>query len=155
MKEWWNAREPREQRLLQFAGLLLISVAVLQFLILPLVRSKSDKMERNVESMQTLDVLTSLKEVDKQQRSEKSRLSNSELRIAALSLASDRGLAISRIQEPNDNEMTMVLDKASPEIFYAWLEDLQEKHGARPTNISMMGDTSSGVRASVAFKDDS
>ena len=155
MMDWWNSREPREKTLIRIFGVLLAAAVFIQFLVLPVVRSKAQNEIRNIQAMQTLDAVTSSEVILNRNTSGIAGVSVttsiSELRTAALSLATARGLAISRIQGGNNDEVIMILDNASPEILFAWLADLQIQNGAKPTSISLSGDASGGVRASVAF----
>ena len=154
MMEWWDAREPREQLLIKVFGALLVVAVFVQFALFPLLQTNSDRQLRNQQAMQTLDVVTSSDAILSRTAggsANSTQASISEVRTAALALAAQRGLAISRIQGGNGDEIIMILDKASPQILYAWLADIQLQYGARPSSISLSGDASGGVRASVAF----
>ncbi len=156
MMEWWDAREPREKLLIQVFGVLIVLAAVVQFLLIPVLQTHTERELRNLQAMQTLDAVTSSDAIIKRDQAAisgtTSQSSVSELRTAALTIAAQRGLAISRIQGGNGDEVIMIMDNASPQILYAWLADIQVQHGARPTSISLSGDASGGVRASIAFR---
>lgn len=154
MMEWWDAREPREQLLLKVFGALLVGALFLQFALIPVLQTNAERQLRNQQAMQTLDAVTSSDAVLRRvggAAGNTVETSISELRRAALSIAAQRGLAISRIQGGNGEEVIMILDNASPQVLYAWLADIQLQYGARPSSISLSGDASGGVRASVAF----
>ena len=154
MMEWWQSREPREKLLIKVFGALLVVAALIQFALIPVLQTNGEQRLKNQQAMQTLDAVTSSDAILRRAAGASgsgSQTSISELRSAALSLAAQRGLAISRIQGGNGDEIIMILDKASPQILYAWLADIQTQFGARPSSISLSGDASGGVRASVAF----
>ena len=154
MMEWWSAREPREKLLLQVAGGLLVAVVLLQFILLPLVRQRADLQTENFAAMQTLDVVSSSTPSSATAGSAallNDTTSIAELRSIALALATERGLAISRIQGSGDDEVIMIMDSADPQLLFAWLADIQLQQGARPSNIALTGDASGGVRASISF----
>ena len=154
MMEWWDAREPREKLLIRVFGALVLLAVIVQFVLIPILQTNTERRLRSQQAMQTLDVVTSSDTILKRGAaiaSGTSRTSISELRSAALTLAAQRGIAISRIQGGNGDEVIMILDNADPQLLYAWLADIQLQHGARPSNVSLSGDASGGVRASVAF----
>jgi len=155
MIDWWNAREPREKLLLQILGGLTLLAVLVQFIMLPLMGKHSDNRMRNQQAMRVLDTVTSSDSILSRGvatlATRDQSTSISELRSVALSIAAQRGLAISRIQGGNDDEIIMILDNADPQILYAWLADLQLQHGARPSNVSLAGDASGGVRATISF----
>lgn len=156
MMEWWSSREPREKLFIRVFGGLLIAAIVIQFALVPLLRSRADNETRSIQAMQTLDAVTSSDVILKREFAAASgapaTASVSELRTAALSLATARGLAISRIDGGNGDKVIMIMDNASPQILYAWLADIQLQYNIKPSSISLSGDASGGVRASVAFE---
>lgn len=155
MIDWWSAREPREKLLLQILGGLVVLAVMVQFIILPLMGTNSEYRVKSQQAMQVLDTVTSSDSILSRRAAPLAAgaqaTSISELRSVALSIAAQRGLAISRIQGGNGDEIIMILDNADPQILYAWLADLQLQYGARPSNISLAGDASGGVRATIAF----
>lgn len=156
MIEWWESREPREKLLIRVFGGLLVAAVVIQFALMPLLTTRADNEVRSVQAMQTLDAVTSSDVILNRSVGNGSGMSGgasvSELRTAALSLASARGLAISRIDGGNGDKVIMIMDNASPQILYAWLADIQLQYDVKPSSISLSGDASGGVRASVAFE---
>ena len=154
MMEWWDAREPRERLLIKVFGALLVAAVFLQFAFMPVLQTHGERQLKNQQAMQTLDAVTSSDAILRRAvgvSGSAPQASISELRTAALALAAQRGLAISRIQGGNGDEVIMIMDTASPQVLYAWLADLQLQYSARPSSISLSGDPSGGVRASVAF----
>ena len=155
MIEWWQAREPREQFMLRLLGALFALAVIIQFGFVPLLQNKAVNEMQNLKAMQSLDAVTAASSTSENGTAllagQSADVSVAELRTAAHSLAARRGLAISRIQGSGDSEVIIIMDNADPQLLYAWLADIQVQHGARPSSISMSGDASGGVRASIAF----
>jgi len=152
MMAWWNDREPRERLLLAIAGGLLAFAIVLQFVLMPAVRSKTAQKARSVTAAQTLDLVVA----DAAARDERVAggdmvASLDDLRAGIVDLANRRGLSVSRVQGGEAGSVTIAMDSASPELIMAWIADIEATYRARPSRVSLSNDGAGGVRSSVSF----
>lgn len=153
MSDWWEQRAPREKILLKVLGVIAALTVLLQFVLIPVVRGHGESSERNLSATKTLTIVEgaigSRSSIADQSSVRGKTLA--ELRAVALKLATERGLEISRITGSEDDEVIMIIDKADPEILFAWLADIELQHNIQPINMTLSSDAGDGVRVSIGF----
>lgn len=152
MMEWWNAREPREQLLVSIAAGLAIFALILQLLILPVLRSKAVNATTSAEAAQTLDIVSAEMSARRSGISaDGAGVSGDDLRAGLVSLANRRGLSVSRVQGNEGNGVTLAMDAANPELFFAWLADIEATYNVTPSRLTLADNGAGAVRSSVSF----
>lgn len=135
MKDWWKAREPREQWLLLLGGGVALTVLIFQYVWEPSTRFVSQ--QRTV-------LATALSERADVRRAVSNRVdgpmeprSQQPLQLLLTQTADLYGLTLSRIVPAEDNGFNVWLDEARPVLFYAWVAELEREYGVRVGKASL------------------
>ncbi|MCB9961384.1 MAG: type II secretion system protein GspM [Hyphomonas sp.] len=75
----------------------------------------------------------------------------SQQRQVMIDAAANRGLAVSRLQSPDDSSILFQFEHVSSPALFGWLEDLERLLGQEPVRATVEASESGGVRASVEF----
>ena len=129
---WLAAREPREQWLIVIAAALSVALAAYY----GLARPAYDYYERSAQSFDQaqrdlLYVQNSIKEAAalKAAQSGEAQTARGPVRSTVSQSAIQKGLAISRLQPEGDNQTTVWLDRASPQLLHVWIIELERERG--------------------------
>lgn len=131
---WWQSLQQREQRLVAGAGIVLL-VGVFYWLLWQPVhqghaaqQQRLQSAERQLQQLQRLaPQLTSKAPV--------SRTGGSVAQIISSS-ARTNGISVSRMQ-PQNEQLTLVLDDVSFDNLLSWLHTLQYQHGVKLVSLDL------------------
>jgi type II secretory pathway component PulM len=153
MMEFWSGRSLRERLLIVFAGFLASALLANVLIVRPL-KAARDSAETSLEvASRTLDAVVAARPVDGGvAAAQPSSASGEELRARLVDLASQRGLAVSRLQSNERGSIIIQFDQASVQTLFAWLETAERQLGAQPAQASVFADNSGTVRASFEFR---
>ena len=129
VSNWWRGREPREH--------VLISVAVLLSVVLgfhQLVWNPAMAFQQGAErAYETALVDYALVQQAARRTNPQSDVTTARepLQTVLTSTAGLYGLTISRLRPAENDGMNLWLDTAPPQLLYAWLSELELRHGVR------------------------
>lgn len=158
MKNWWNARQPRERTLISVAGVVVI--AILYFLLVwePLVKANKDLQlqQQSAQALQTwlYSVEAEVTQLRKTSGKAGSRSQGSVLSVADTS-ARAAGLreAINRMQPDGDSTVRVWLENARFNPLLAWLHKLEQQQAIQVTDLNISRDKTPGhVQARLTLK---
>lgn len=131
---WWLGLQQREQRLVGAAALVLLIGAFYWLLWQPLHQSREQQQQRLVAAERQLQQLQRLAP----QLSASAKVSRSDGSVAQIISNSARSNAIkvSRMQ-PQNNQLTLVLEDVSFDALLTWLHALQYQHGVKLVNLDL------------------
>lgn len=139
---WWSAREPRERVLILLAGGLGLAVLLWQGVLVP-SQAAVERAERRLES-----ALTDLASVDSASQAglaaREAPTRDQPLQSVLSSTADLYGLTISRISPAENEGLNIWLDEVSPQLLYAWMAELESRHGIRVGKASLRREGETG-----------
>lgn len=155
MKTWWTELAPRERLLVMIAAGLTALAVIWQFVLVPAVGARDAARER--AELASRD-LTRLQHAFMEKRAGgavsanlpgQSQLSPEGFKSAVTGAASDKGLSIARLQSGEGAEIGLVLEPSDPRLIFAWLEEVETRHGGRITRLTMEQAGGGAVRMTV------
>ncbi|MEZ5985335.1 MAG: type II secretion system protein GspM [Hyphomonas sp.] len=153
MKDFWLARSARERLLILMAALLVTALLLNVLLVRPLRTARQNAELSLAVASRTLDAVSAARaNVGTEQTTGGPVVSGEDLRARLVDLASQRGLAVSRLQSNERGAIIVQFDQASVQTLFAWLEAAERQLGAEPAQASIFADTSGMVRASFEFR---
>lgn len=153
MTEYWTSRSPRERMLILLAGVLVAALLLNLVLIRPLRLAKAEAVASVALASRTLDVVSAARPASSSGAGQMTlTVTGEELRSRLVDLASQRGLAVSRLQSNERGAIIIQFDQASAQILFAWLEAAEGQLGAAPAEASVIAEASGAVRASFEFR---
>lgn len=151
MSEFWTSRTPRE-RLLIGAAVFLAGLLLTQFgIVSPLRAANADARLGLEAASRQLDVVSTEVTRNGPAVYTATKASDQDLRTGLLTIATARGLAVSRLQASDDGRLILQFDSASPTLIYAWLADTEQAYGAAPDRATLFAEDGGVVRASFEF----
>lgn len=155
MMEWWEKLSRRERTLVGAAAGLLVVIVLVQFILLPLLSSRSAAGLRAEQAGRTLDLMTSrgfTAPAGTDAATATGRPVDTDAnRRAILEAATRRGLAIARVQVSPDGVVTVQVDDATAESVFAWLFELRSSPGLEASRATINEAGSGRVRSSFEF----
>tara|TARA_R110001592_G_C12598798_1_gene695513 strand:+ start:33 stop:512 length:480 start_codon:yes stop_codon:yes gene_type:complete len=153
MIEWWDKLSLRERALVGAAAALLALIVLLQFILFPLLASRSAASLRAEQASRTLDLMTSrgLSPTADTSASSGVALDADARRRTILDAATRRGLAIARVQVSADGVVTVQVDDTNAENVFAWLFELRSSAGLEASKATITQAGSGLVRSSFEF----
>ncbi len=126
---WWNAREAREKLLIAVAGLLTLTLAVWQFVLVP---SSAFRDTQRRAFGQALSEHAFVVAASRATGNANEPATRDQPLQSVLSTTSDLyGLTMSRILPADENGLNVWFDSAEPALLYAWIGELERQHGVR------------------------
>jgi general secretion pathway protein M len=152
MMEYWTTRSVRERLLILFAGLLATALLANVLIVRPLLAARESAEASLAVASRTLDAVVAARPVVGGGRDmPEMSVSGEDLRARLVDLASQRGLAVSRLQTNERGAIIIQFDQASVQSLFSWLEMAERQLGAQPAQASVFADASGTVRASFEF----
>lgn len=143
LTSWWRSREPRERLLVALAVVLSLVLGVYQFAWKPAEQFRL-RAERAYETALVDNMLvhqaTRHGVADGQ-----AETSREPLQTVLTTSAGLYGLTISRLRPAENDGMNLWLDSASPQLLYAWLSELEVRHGVRVGKAALRTTPESGA----------
>ncbi|MDJ0920786.1 MAG: type II secretion system protein GspM [Henriciella sp.] len=156
MNAWWNDLAPRERVLIGTAAVLTVLFILWQFILVPTFTAQD---RARAELTQARTVLTRVQEAYGRQRASPEDLSanlaatsTDALKTEITRAASDKGLAIARLQTGEDGSISLLFDSADPRIFFFWLEEVETRLGGRVARLTMEQAGGGNIRANIEFE---
>lgn len=132
--QWWRSLQQREQRLVLAAAAVMLLGVFYWVLWQPLHQAKTQQQQQLDHAMQQLNQLqtmlpqlTAVTEVSRSGGSVAQIISNS---------ARSSGIRVSRMQ-PQNEQLTLVLEDVSFETLLTWLHALQYQHGIKLVSLDL------------------
>lgn len=142
IRAWWSAREPRERILLLVALGLSLAAVLWQGVLVP-SRMAVETAERRLES--ALVDLASVRAAREARAGARAAPTRDQPLQSVLSETADLyGLTISRISPAENEGLNIWLDEVSPQLLYAWISELEARHGVRVGKASLRREGESG-----------
>ncbi len=149
--QWWHERTQREKAALVGLGGLLLVLCAVQFGMKPLVAyrlgAKTD-FENAVALLAQVEADAS--EIEGLRSGAVAR-AHVEARTAVGLVASEQGLAITRLQPHENNDLDVWLDDVGSPALYKWITALQERYGISVARASIQKSEGGSVRAQITF----
>ena len=155
MSTWWTGLEQRERALIQIAIGLTLLVGFWQFALNPALSARSDA-RADLVSMDTQ--LARLQEgyIAKRARGgvvapsvDAPEYRGDAFKMAVTRSATDKGLAITRLQGSAEESVGLVFESADPRFIFFWLEDVETRLGGRILRLTLEQTGNGLVRARV------
>ena len=135
MANWWNEREPREQWLLGVAAALTVVFLLWAAILGPAMEyRRQQETALRAALAENADIRVGVAQVG-------------ELRMAAtderplqsviMTSASASGVTLNRLTPAENDGFNLWIDNASPDALYAWLVELETRHGVRVGKASL------------------
>lgn len=153
MMDFWAARAPRE-RLLIVLSVGLMAALLLNLLMVRPLRTARDEASASLSvAARTLDGVSAAQPLERAGAANATAsVSGEALRTRLVDLATQRGLAVSRLQTSESGTLVIQFDNASAPLIFAWLESAERQLGAKPQRASLFAEASGSVRASFEFR---
>ncbi len=156
MNEWFNNLERREQWIL-LAGAAFVVIYILFGVVLgPLNNDVTSLTTRNQAASETLQWMhQGAAQVKKLRGGGRGNAASAQLGLSKMvdQSAAREGLRVSRFQPSGNNEAQVWLDKISFNRLVAWLDRMENTHGASVMNITINAANETGtVNVRVRFK---
>lgn len=154
MMEYWSSRSVRERLLILCAGLLATALLANVLIVRPLLAARESAEASLAVASRTLDAVVAARPAGSGRGTDLpvASVSGEDLRARLVDLASQRGLAVSRLQSNERGAIIIQFDQASVQSLFSWLEMAERQLGAQPTQASVFADASGTVRASFEFR---
>ena len=156
MTDWWAGLAMRERVLVMTAAALPVLFVLWQFVLLP---SFAAQDRARADLLQAQTVLTRVQEAYGRQRANHEGVpanlavtSPDALKAQVTNAASDKGLAISRLQTGADGSISLLFVNADPRLFFFWLEEVETRLGARVSRLTIEQAGGGNIRANVDFE---
>jgi type II secretory pathway component PulM len=155
MMEWWAKLSLRERSLVGAAAALVALIVLLQFILFPLLASRSAAALSVEQASRTLDLMTS-RGFSPSAGTDPAAGTGTPMdadtrRRAILEAATRRGLAIARVQVSPDGIVTVQVNDANAENVFAWLLELRASAGLEASRATINEAGSGLVRSSFEF----
>jgi len=153
MMEYWASRSPRERVLILLAGALIAALLLNVLMIRPLRAAKAEAASSVAVASRTLDAVSAARPDARTGAGQVTlTVAGEDLRSRLVDLATQRGLAVSRLQSNERGAIIIQFDQASAQVLFAWLEAAERQLGAMPAEASIFAEASGTVRASFEFR---
>jgi type II secretory pathway component PulM len=142
LKDWLAGLSASERLLIGVAAALTLALAAATLVLAPLRAAHADAGLAYEDSARLLaEVRTGAARAASAGGAVRGEVSAEDVRAAATSLARARGLAIARMS-PLERGLSVRLDRADPSALYAWLAELDARHGitVRRASLRRAGD---------------
>ena len=141
-REWWSARDPREQRILAVGGLLAVAMLLWALVWLPLNRARNDLLVR-VEA-QEADLAQMREQAVRAQelrgQGARAKVERQGKSLLALADATARGAqlanALKRVEPLGPKSVRVSFEGANFDVIAEWLEGLSRDFGVVATDLS-------------------
>lgn len=149
--QWYQSREPREQRVLQILAAVVVAVLIYLILWAPSVNARNQAMQRYVANMQTLEwISANAGAVQAASSGKTSTLPQNWVGEVSRS-ANAFGLTLKNFTPDGNTSVRIQMEEQAAGQSILWLQSLQEK-GVQITNLEMTPGEKSGtatVRATL------
>ncbi|MEZ6012325.1 MAG: type II secretion system protein GspM [Hyphomonas sp.] len=153
MMDFWTSRVPRERLLIVLAAGLVAVLLLNLFMVRPLKAARDEASASLSVAARTLDAVSAAQPMERAGAANLASSSTGEaLRAQLVDLATQRGLAVSRLQTSENGTIIIQFDNASAPLIFAWLESAERQYGAMPKQASIFAEASGTVRASFEFR---
>lgn len=150
MNQWWSDRQPRERALLSGVGALVSLFVVFQFLLVPLAGYRASARDQHEAALAMLqEVEAGARTIQALQAAAGERPEGAARTVVATT-ATELGLAITRLQPLESNELDVWLDDVASPLLYAWVGRLQER-GIPVTRAVIQKNDGASVSAQITF----
>ena len=160
MNQWWSDRQPRERSLIAGVGVLVLVFVVFQFLLMPLANyrvSARDQHEAALAMLQEVEAgartVLSLQDAAGKRPEGAARTVVATTGVTSKLLTgiqTELGLAITRLQPLESNELDVWLDDVASPLLYTWVGRLQER-GIPVTRAVIQKNDGATVSAQITF----
>ncbi|MEY4879213.1 MAG: type secretion system protein [Pseudomonadota bacterium] len=140
LTQWWSARAPREQRLLQLLGVLLATLFFWYGVLTPLgglARNADARYARAAHELQDIEQAASLFAREPRQAGPGAV----PLAEIVSSAAAETFLLLGNTRAETENQVTIEAHPADPARLFSWIKQLQESHGVVVTNFTATRDS--------------
>lgn len=152
MMDYWTTRSVRERLLILLAGFLVAALLLNVLVIRPLRAAKEEAATSLAVASRTLDAVSAARPAGQSAAASVGAVSGGDLRARLVDLATQRGLAVSRLQTGEQGAIVIQFDQAGTQVLFAWLDAAEQQLGARPARASVFAEASGTVRASFEFR---
>lgn len=155
MTTWWNNMAPRERLLILVAGVLTVIVIGWQFVLAPSLSARAEASTRLQEADRTLSriqesyILQRALGAASPSNARPTSANIEDFKASVTESAAGLGLAISRLQGNDSNNVRLVFEDADPRLVFRWLEDIQANYSSQVTRFNMEQAGSGLVRVTV------
>lgn len=136
LRPWWQAREPRERRMLAAMGLCVAAFALWYGLLAPLLAARARAESDYLAASRTLaEVRGALDDIAAVRAQRPAPPSPDQYRDIIARSAGAAGLSIDRHGTDADGGIEAGLDAARAEALFSWLDTLRLDHGIAPVAV--------------------
>ena len=153
MMDFWATRSVRERLLILLAFGLVTALALNLLVVRPLRSAEAKAADSLAVAARTLDAVSAARPAERAGAGPAAPTASGEsLRAYLVDLASQRGLAVSRLQTSEQGAISIQFDNASAPLLFSWLEAAERQLDAVPSRASVFAEPSGTVRANFEFR---
>ena len=139
---WWHGLQQREQRLVTAAALTLLVGMVYWLIWQPALQGRAEQQQRLQAAERQLAQLQAL--MPQLNTTNNARRSGGSIAQIIGDSARNSGIRVSRMQPQND-QLTLVLEDVSFDALLTWLHALQYQHGVILVSLDLAATDTSGL----------
>jgi len=151
MMVWWLERSQRERAAIAGMAILVLVLGLFQFGVKPLINWRHSAQAEYEAAMALLAQMETGAQTIQAVSAETTSRSNMPARTAVAAVASEHGLAITRLQPLENGDLDIGLDDVSSPMVFKWLTVLSERHGITVSRASLQRGDNGTVRAQITL----
>jgi type II secretory pathway component PulM len=151
MMPWWSERSRRERIALGSMAALVVLMALFQFGVKPLVSWRESAQADYEAALALLAQIETGAQAIQAVSAETTGRSTMPARTAVAAVASEHGLAITRLQPLENGDLDIGLDDVNSPTLFKWLAALSERHGLMVARASLQRGDNGTVRAQITL----
>lgn len=155
MSAWWAGLDSREKRLIQIAIGLTIIVIFWQFALNPALQARADartnwaEADLRLAQLQEGYIAKRARGGVRARQTTQPSYTGDAFKMAVTRSATDKGLAIARLQGSGEETVGLVFEAADPRFIFFWLDDVENRLGGQISRLSIEQAGNGRVRARV------
>ena len=157
MSVWWQDLSLRERVLIAAAGVLFVLVISWQFILSPALNARSAARASLHEASTDLSLASQLisrrnaRSLSAQDQATGSAAAptGDAFKTAVTQAATQRGLAIGRLQTGEAGRLGLVFDRVDPRLFFLWLNEVETRYDGQVLSMPLDQPDDGSVRATL------
>lgn len=151
LADWWQAREPRERRMVAVMLAALAAFVLWYGVIAPLRQARDDARARHADAVAAVqEIERALVRIEASAARLPPAPAGDAFATAIVDSAGAAGVAISRQDDSGDGMLVIAIDAVAAPTLFAWIDTLRREHGIAP--LALQVDKRDGrLRAELRF----
>lgn len=151
LADWWQAREPRERRMVAVMLAALAAFVLWYGMIAPLRQARDDARARHAEAVAAVqEIERALASIEASTARLPPAPAGDAFAATVVDSAGAAGVAISRQDEGGDGVLVVAVDAVAAPALFGWIDALRREHGIAP--LALQVDKRGGrLRAELRF----